>query len=224
MPRILSLIIILVLTSSCDKNKTIYVASTLTDCENNSSEKCLQVKENQEDEWTILNNDIEGFEHKDGFLQKIEVKISKIKNPTAGASVFNYKFVKLVYEHEEEIEDVTEVPFSLILDKNHALKWQVNSMIGMDSLAKQPTMIFKDGNISGNAGCNNYGATFIVSGNQITFGLGMATKMYCTNMPIEKAYFDCLTKIKTYKSLGSDLTFYDKDNAELMKCSLLKEE
>ncbi len=222
MSRILSLIIILVLTSSCDKNKIIYVASTLAGCENNPSEKCLQVKENQEDEWTVLIDGIEGFEHKDGFIQKIEVKISKVKNPTEGTSVFNYKFVKLIYE--QEIKKVMDVPFSLVLDKNHALKWQVNNMIGMDSLSKLPTMIFKDGNISGNAGCNNYGASFNVVGNEITFSLGMATKMYCPNMPIEKAYFDCLTRVKTYKSLDNELTFYDKDNTVLMNCSLLKED
>lgn len=216
MSRILSVIIILVLTSSCDKNKIIYVASTLAGCENNPSEKCLQVKENQEDEWTVLNNDIEGFEHKDGFLQKIEVKISKIKNPTTDGAVFNYKFIKLIFEQKEETNTKS------VLDSNHTGKWQVNSMIGMDSLAKQPTLIFKDGNISGNAGCNNYGASFTLAGNEITFSLGMATKMYCTNMPIEKAYFDCLTKAKTYKLIDK-LTFYDADNVEIMSCSKIKE-
>jgi len=214
--------IILVLTTSCDKNKTIYVASTLADCKNNPSEKCLQVKENIEDEWTVLDNDIEGFEHKDGFMQKIEVKISKIKDPAPGASAFNYKYLKLIYEKEEQLQKVEEVPFSVLLDKNHSGKWQVNTLVGMDSLTIHPVINFKNGSISGNAGCNNYGATFNVSGNSITFSLGMVTKMYCTNMPIEKAYFDCLAKAKTYE-LADKLTFYDANNVELMSCSKLEE-
>ena len=223
--RISTLIIVLVLTTSCSTNKIIYVASTLADCEINSSEKCIQVKENKEDEWTVLNNGIEGFAHKDGFLQKIEVSISKIKNKPVDAGAFSYKFVKLIYEQEEKLEAVMEVPFSLVLDKNHAGIWKVNSMMGMDSLPKQPTLIFKDGQASGNAGCNSYTAAFTLNnGNEITFGLIMATKMHCTNMPIEKAYFDCLSKTKTYKLLDNKLTLYNKDSAELMQCTLLKEE
>ncbi len=211
MSRILSLIVLLIFTSSCDKNKVIYVASTLADCESNSTEKCLQVKENQEDEWTVLNNDIEGFEHKDGFLQKIEVKISKIKNPTSDGAVFNYKFIKLIFEQEEKTSA------KLTLDSSYTGTWQVNSMIGMDSLTKQPTMTFKDGNISGNAGCNSYNAMYTLTGDKIAFELSMMTKMYCTDMAIEKAYFECLSKATTYK-LEDKLTFYDKDNIALMQC------
>ena len=218
--RISTLIIVLVLTTSCSTNKIIYVASTLDNCEGNSSQKCLQVKENKEDDWTLLLNTIEGFEHKEGVMQKIEVTIHKVKNPTTDESAINYKFVKLIYEEK----DVIEVPISLVMNKNHAEKWQVNTMVGMDSLAKKPTLIFKDGQASGNAGCNNFSTAFTLNGNEISFGLVMATKMHCTNMPIEKAYFDCLSKTKTYKLFGNELTLYDANNAELMQCTILKEE
>ena len=218
--RISTLIIILVLTTSCSTNKIIYVAGTLDNCEGNSSQKCLQVKENKEDDWTLLLNTIEGFEHKEGVMQKIEVTIHKVKNPTTDESAINYKFVKLIYEEK----DVIEVPISLVMNKNHAEKWQVNTMVGMDSLAKKPTLIFKDGQASGNAGCNNFSTAFTLNGNEISFGLVMATKMHCTNMPIEKAYFDCLSKTKTYKLFGNELTLYDANNAELMQCTILKEE
>lgn len=221
MSRILTLMVVLVLTSSCSSNKIIYVASTLADCENENSEKCLQVKENNEDEWTVLNNTIEGFEHKVGFLQKIEVKINKIKNPSAEESAFNYEFVKLIYEEKKEA--VMEVPISLILDNEHSGNFKINSMIGMDSLQKQPTINFKDGQISGNAGCNRYSAEYTVSQNQISFGLTLSTKMYCPNMEIEKAYFNCLSKVKTYQLLGDKLTFFDENNDELMSCTKSEE-
>ena len=132
----------------------------------------------------------------------------------------NYKFVKLIYEEK----DILKVPVSLVMNKDHDGKWQVNTMVGMDSLAKKPTLIFKDGQASGNAGCNSYGTAFTLNGNEISFGLVMATKMYCTNMPIEKVYFDCLSKTKTYKLLENELTLYDANNAELMQCTILKEE
>ncbi len=217
MSRIFSLLIILVLTSSCDKTKVIYVASSLADCTSNAAQKCLQVKESQEDEWTVLNNDIEGFEHKDGFLQKIEVRISKIKNPPTDGSVFNYKFIKLIFEQEEEKSS------KLALSKDHTGKWKVHTIAGMDSLPVQPTLTFKDGNISGNAGCNSYGTSFSVVGNEITFSLVNSTKMFCTNMPVEKAYFECLSKAKSYKIVDGVLSMYDANDIELMQCIAIED-
>lgn len=218
--KISTLIIVLALTTSCSTNKIIYVAGTVDNCKDSDSQKCLRVKENKEDDWTLLSNSIEGFEHKEGVTQKIEVTIQKVKNPATNKSAFTYKFVKLIYEEK----DVFEAPNRLVLNKDQAEKWQVNTIVGIDSLAKQPTLIFKDGQTSGNAGCNNYSAAFTLNGNEITFGLVMATKMHCTNMPIEKAYFGCLSKTKTYKLLDNKLIFYDKDNTELMQSTLLKEE
>ena len=216
MSKLFPFILVVLLTASCDKNKIIYVADTLADCKDLEGEKCLQVKENKEDVWTLLNQPIEGFDHKEGVLQKIKVRIKKIKNPPANEPVFKYKFVRL-------IEEVVVVPFSLIMDQSHEGKWQVNTIIGIDSLAKLPTLIFKDGKVSGNAGCNNYGGTFSVNGIHIKFEKTFATKMYCTNMNVEKDFFKSLSQIKTYKLTDSKLTFYNKDNSELMSCSLMEE-
>jgi heat shock protein HslJ len=216
MSRLFTFILVVLLTTSCDKNKIIYVADTLVDCMDTASEKCLQIKENEEDEWTLLNQPIEDFNHKEGVIQKIEVNIKKIKNPPADSPAFKYKFVRLINE-------VVVVPFSLIMDQSYEGKWQVNTMIGIDSLDKHPTLIFKDGKVSGNAGCNNYGGTFSVNGVNIKFEKTFATKMYCTNMKIEKGFFNCLSQIKTYKLTGSQLSFYDKANSELMSCSLMEE-
>ena len=61
----------------------------------------------------------------------------------------------------------------------------------------QPTLIFKDGEVSGNAGCNNYTVPVtLADGDSISIGLAMATKMYCTNMKNRKSFFRLLTKSK----------------------------
>jgi len=215
MSKIAIPIIALALITSCATKKIIYIASTLTDCENNPSQKCIQAKENNQDEWTVLNDGIEGFVHKDGFQQKIEVAVTKVKNSSNDESTISYKFVKLIYEEKE-------VSKNKVMPQNHEGKWQVMSMVGMDSLKKQPSMIFKDGQISGNAGCNRYCATYTLNGSDITFNLGMVTKMYCANIKIEKTYFECLSKVKTYKLLGDAITFYGADNSELMSCSKIE--
>lgn len=216
--RICTVFLVLSLTTSCNAHKIIYIASTLNNCKDSASQKCLQVKENKEDEWTLLPNNIEGFQHKEGYLQKIEVAIRKVKNPSADESLPNYKLVKLIYEEK----DALQVPFNLVINQNDPVKWQIKTMIGMDSLTKQPTLIFKDGQVSGNAGCNNYGATFTLHGNEITFGLTHATKMFCTHMQLEKTFFNCLSQVKTYKLLDDKLTFYDTNNVELMVCSSIE--
>jgi len=109
------------------------------------------------------------------------------------------------------------------MDQSHEGKWRVNTIIGIDSLAKRPTLIFKEGKVSGNAGCNNYGASFSIDKEQIKIETPFATKMYCTHMNIEKAFFNCLSQVKTYKLTDSKLIFYDKANSELMSCSLMEE-
>jgi len=223
MAKIFTLIASLLLITSCGSKKTIYVASTLSDCENNSSQKCIQIKENKEDEWTVLNSDVKGFEHKNGFLQKIEVAVRKSKKTPANAAALDYTFVKLIFEQKEENKSAKEIGFSLLIDENHTKKWKINSMVGIDSLTKQPTLIFKDGQISGNAGCNNYNANFTINQNEITLGVANRTKMFCSNFKIEKIYFNCLSQVKKYKLLDDSLTFYDVNNTEIMHCSLLEE-
>ena len=154
---------------------------------------------------------IEGFDYKEGHTYKLEVNVSKIENPPADGSSLKYKLVKLIYKElaKEKIHTA------------HTLlgKWKVTNIVGMDSLAINPTLIFKDTKISGRAGCNNYGADYTLNDGTISIGLAMATKMYCTNMPIEKAFFSCLQKTKSYKIVDGKLILYSQDNKELLSCS-----
>jgi heat shock protein HslJ len=43
----------------------------------------------------------------------------------------------------------------------------------------QPTILFKNGQVSGNAGCNHYGGSYTVDGDRIEFGTIGGTEMYC---------------------------------------------
>jgi len=213
MSKFFTLIIIVVLTTSCDKNKIIYIADSMVDCEGASEQKCLQIKENKEDDWTLFYDTIEGFEYKEGYLHKIEVSISKIKNPPSDGSKLKYKLNNIIYQEPSAVKS----------DQNLlcAKKWKVKSIVGLASLAVSPTIIFDEetNTISGNAGCNNYGTSFTKKDNLITFGLVTSTKMMCSNMQIEKAYINCLSQAKLVKVIDNRLVFYDKENAELMVCS-----
>jgi len=217
MSKFFILITIIVLTTSCDKNKIIYVADSMVECDGVSEQKCLQIKENKEDEWMLFYDTIEGFEYKEGFLHKIEVTVSKIKNPPTDGSKLKYKLNNIIYQ-----EPISTKSAQNILSIK---KWKAKSIVGLDSLVVSPTIIFDEAanTISGNAGCNNYGTTFIKKDDLLSFGLVTSTKMMCTNMNIEKAFMNCLAQCETYKIIDNKLVLYDKTKAELMVCSSLVE-
>ena len=201
--------------SSCGTNKIIYVADTMTDCEGVAGQKCLQVKENKEDEWTLLSQPIEGFDYKEGFISKIEVDVIKIKNPPVHSSSLKYKLVKIIYQEKSE---------TVQQDLSLTGKWTVSKLVGIDSLSKSPTLTIdlEAKKISGNAGCNNYGASFSIDKEQLKFETPFATKMYCTNMKIEKTFFECLQNTSNYKLVKGELTFFSKDGKDLLACSIVE--
>ncbi|NNC69766.1 MAG: META domain-containing protein [Flavobacteriaceae bacterium] len=215
MSKFISLVLLTLIITSCDVNKTIYVAPALADCEGDGKHTCLMIKENREDDWTLLPNQIEGFDYKEGFTYKIEVNISKVKNPPTNGTDLKYKLVNLIYQESSKKDIMVVQPFSN--------KWKVASMSGIDSLLKHPTLTFKDGKISGNAGCNNYSANYTTSGDSISISTAVATKMYCTNMKIEKAFFDCLQKANSFKMSNDSLVLYDESKKELLSCNTIGE-
>ncbi len=200
------------LLNSCSTTKTIYVADSFANCKGGESEKCIQVKEAQEDDWTLLNNTIEGFDYKEGSIYKIEVKTTKIKNSSSDGTTLKYKLVKVIYKEKSEMPEE-----KLSFNGN----WKVSSLIGLDNLSKSPTLnidhIKKQ--ISGNAGCNSYGVDFSIEGNQIKFGIPVATKMMCSNMKVEKTFFNCLQNTSQYKLVDGKLKLYSKDGEEQMICT-----
>lgn len=97
-------------------------------------------------------------------------------------------------------------------------KWQVENIGENKSVEKLPTLTFEDGQIHGNAGCNNYNANVTVKDNTISFGLFMKTKMYCDNMEVENAFMDKLQKVTNYKIKNNKLILFDKENNAIINC------
>jgi len=197
--------------SSCAIHKTIYVADSFADCEDQPSKKCLKVKEAQEDDWIVLHDGIEGFDYKEGTTYKIEVKAIKIKDPVANGNSLKYSLEKVIYEDKSKIsQEVSDFGGS----------WKVSKLIGLESLNKSPTLKvdFDSKKISGNAGCNSYGTDFSIEADQLKIGIPVATKMMCTNMKIEKAFFSCLQNTSNYKLVDGKLILYSKNGKEQMTC------
>jgi heat shock protein HslJ len=216
MNKILTLLLILPLMSSCGIHKTIYVADSYAICNNSKSNNCLRIKETIKDDWMVLPEEgVEGFDYKEGIKYKIEVIAKKIKNATENKSSLKYKLVKIIYEEKSK-------PSQELVNFNG--DWKVSKLTGLDSLSVTPTLKIDVGSkkIAGNAGCNSYGVDFSIDKNQLKFGVPIATKMYCTNMKIENAFFDCLQKSTYYKLVDGKLILYAKDGTTQMVCSKIE--
>lgn len=75
------------------------------------------------------------------------------------------------------------------------------------------TAVFSNGDITGNAGCNNYFGTYEATGSDITIGPVGSTLMYCESeglMEQETAYLMDLGEVKSYSITGSMLTLADE--------------
>ncbi|MFV0536744.1 MAG: META domain-containing protein [Dysgonomonas sp.] len=99
-------------------------------------------------------------------------------------------------------------------------KWNLTSIAGGDLATlftnKIPTMeITADGNVNGNAGCNNYRSTYKLDSNTITFGPVMSTKMACPGLQGEQLFTSLLTTPLQAALDGNKLTLSKEGNVVL---------
>ena len=69
-----------------------------------------------------------------------------------------------------------------------------------------------DGKLSGNAGCNNYFGSYMLSGNTITISTLGSTVMFCNEtgvMDLEATYLAVLPRMTLYQVSGNELTLSD---------------
>ncbi|MDM1044810.1 DUF4377 domain-containing protein [Myroides sp. 1354] len=73
---------------------TMFIGPKKVDCTGVGPMKCLQVKETEDGEWTLLYSSIQGFEYEEGYNYKLEVRREDVPNPPADAPSVRYILVK----------------------------------------------------------------------------------------------------------------------------------
>ncbi|MDK2916462.1 MAG: hypothetical protein PWR25_1019 [Euryarchaeota archaeon] len=85
------------------------------------------------------------------------------------------------------------------------------------------TAVFSDGKVTGNAGCNSYGAGYRIDGMNLTIEPPVSTKMYCGEpeglMEQENRYLNLLTSVAGYRIDGNRLDLLDEGGAALLTFS-----
>ena len=96
---------------------TLFVNSNLVDCVGVAKQQCMLVKENLDDDWEFFYDAIEGFEFEQGFVYKLKIKVTEIKNPLADASSLKYSLVEILEKQtSHEIKQNNTGIFSKTLD------------------------------------------------------------------------------------------------------------
>ena len=200
----------LLITMACTSNsevqsKMLIVADHLENCIGVGPQSCMLVKENPEDEWTFFYDQIEGFEYEEGYTYELLVNQIPVENPAADASSIRYKLKNII----------SKTP--TLNDSDLIKEWTVIKIKGLEQLSNSPTMIFEkeDSKVAGFAGCNNYFATYNVSGNALSFGPAGATRKLCPDMSVEDVFFKNLPNISRFEIVKKELYLYDK-NDELL--------
>ena len=91
--------------------------------------------------------------------------------------------------------------------------WQLTQYVGAaGGVVRIPkgvvvTALFESGRLSGNAGCNTYGADYELDGAAVSITGVAATAMACTGAagPVDSAYLAILPKLATYAISGATL-------------------
>ena len=188
--------------------KTIYVGPSLVDCVGVAPQKCMQVKESPESDYTLYYSQIDGFEFEEGYEYTLVVREEKIENPPADAPDRKWVLVSVESKTPAPVNPVVELPTQL-----YGLDGYLNEIGEKMSVLSgtQITLQISQDQISGSAGCNSYTAQFKLDGNQISIGPTATTMMACPEpvMQQESAYLAALGEAASVNISGETLTFSD---------------
>jgi heat shock protein HslJ len=137
----------------------------------------------------------------------------------------------VIAENKLQIEDVSgkEILVFSALEPTALVgtTWQLtgynNGVGGFASVlaGSEVTAVFaEDGKLGGSAGCNNYAASFEISGDRISIGPVAATMMMCPEpegvMDQEMAYLSALEAASAYSVEGKQLSLFDSQGQVLL--------
>lgn len=196
--------------------KTIYVGPYQVDCVGVAPQKCLLVKQDLKDDWTLYYDQIEGFEYEPGYDYELRIQEEKVENPPADASSIRWILVD-VMNKTRSMEGTTWV-LEAYLDSQGVL---ASVLPGTEASAR-----FENEQVNGNASCNSYFGTYRFHGdNKISVDIGGMTEMYCMpeeRMAQESDFLAALDKAASYVIAEDTLQIEDISGQEILIFSVLE--
>jgi heat shock protein HslJ len=191
------------------KEKTVYVGPYLVDCEGVAPQKCMLVKEDAKDDWTLFYDQVQGFEYEPGFEYELVVREDRIENPPADASSIQWTLVEVVSK-ERSLDGTT---WALVSYRGSGGE-MVEVLPGSEVSA-----VFQDGHLGGSAGCNSYFGQYTTQGAKTSIEVGGSTMMFCAPQEVmdqESAYLAALGQAGFYLVKGDELEIADASGKPLL--------
>lgn len=217
MKTLYSLLILSIFLTSCDDEKTIHVANHYADCSETTHQTCLLIKEDENKEWTTFHDVIEGFSYEEGYEYTLKVKISKDTSSSDNSDKLQYKLIEIMSKEKASVTETDKQSNATLYGQ-----WTVSSIKNYSNkTGKWPHFIIKEGNISGNTGCNSFGGKIEIDENGL-FKPGplAATKMYCAETAaLERSFTTAMSKANSYIIKDNTMIIYDKAKEALLTAS-----
>jgi heat shock protein HslJ len=177
--------------------ETLQVAPWRVECTGVGPQMCLQVRGSSDRPWTLLHDEIAGFDYEAGYVYEIRVREDAVANPPADASAVRRTLVAILGK--------TPAAPSLA-----GPTWRLVSLDGRDIVTgTRVTASFgADDRVAGSAGCNRYTGHAAAADGRLQVGLMAATRMFCGAdgvMEQEAAYLDALGRAASYRIAGTEL-------------------
>ncbi len=201
-----------------EATKTLFVGPELVDCVGVGPQKCMQVRQSEDAEWTLFYDQIVGFEYEPGYEYELRVSETKIDNPPADASSLELTLVEVVRKTAVSPTPVSR-PESNELQGTH---WVLTTFGPNDNQTAvlpdtELTLNFDGEQINGTAGCNGYFADVSIEADgKLSVGLVESTVMACLGenvMQQESDFLAMLAEATSYTLSGSGLTLHTNDGS-----------
>lgn len=201
--KLLQFVLAILILSSCSmfkhqsKTQTMWVNSSQTDCVGVGPQKCLLVQHGDSltDVWQNFYDGIEGFDYEPGYIYQLEVKKTLLDPSEVPADASTIKYT-LVNELSKTLDPKLQIHDIYVITN-------ISGYGEIKDLSIAPTMEINTtkNQVFGKDACNNYSASInLLTDTDITFGMAMATKMYCEEtMPIADAFHKAFNQVKHYQ-------------------------
>lgn len=208
--------------------QTLYIGPQLVDCVGVAPQKCLQVKDSPDGEYRLFYDQIEGFEFEEGKEFVLSVSVAPIENPPADGSNMQYRLLEVISSapSSEPPADSGTISSGSEADSLEGQVWNLTSYVNSvgavteAAASSHVTAEFKDGQVSGSAGCNSYSASYQVDGSSIQIGEAASTMMFCEEpegvMDQEAAYLKALSMAASFQISNGLLQIADADGNTIL--------
>lgn len=199
--------------SAQTKNEVLNIADQKIDCRGVAPAKCLQIKRPQDERWTLLRQNIENFDYREGYTYIIRVRSAAAKNSTGDISNSRYKLRSVMYR--ERTVNENSPANNADLTKN---SWKVVAVDDAKINAEKASLRFDavKNSVGGNGGCNVFGGSYELNGNGLKIGGVYSTKMFCdATSEIENKFLGNLERVTRYEIRGGKLFLYAGETAVL---------